>query len=358
MEPLARRRPNSSQRDTLKESDSVAAMFRALLVTMSLVAPALVLDHPDPDRWFYLLGGFASVYALVTLLMAWRGVRGEWHRPITLVIDNLLLTALVYYGGGGAGGGLYSGLFPLYYLTVITGAIWFNLTGAVASAAMATVFYAAVLTATEWTTPGSVLFTDLRELVMPHGLLLFLAAILCAYLAEAWRTERSAADQQRAIVAEFKQQMDMAQELQLLVQPAVLPRVEGIDIGVRTRQAAVVVGGDYYDAVTFSDGALAVCVADVSGKSVPGQLRLPLVKYAFRICASHYRQPDRVMAQLGRLLYDELPPEMFVSMVYVLIEPERSSLRLTRAGHPAPLHLTAKTASVAEVSPRGVVLGV
>lgn len=344
-------RPPAPDRDTLKESEGVVAMFRTLLIAMALLVPAVVDGQPRPTMSFYLVGTLAALYSILTTVMVWKGVRWRFTRHVTLVVDILLLTLLIEHSGGFYGGGL----FPLYYLTVIIGAIWFSVTGAIASAALATVACAVALAVTA---PHSTVLYDLRDLVFPRAMLLFLAAILCAYLSEAWRAERAEADYQRSIVEQFRQQIDMAQELQNLILPSSLPPAAGLDLGVRTRQAAVVVGGDYYDAVAFSDGAYGLCCADVSGKSVPGQLRLPLVKYAFRVCARHYRAPDRVLAQLARVLYDELPPEMFVSMVYVLIEPDRGKFSLARAGHCPPLHWLAATGEVRELNPKGVVLGV
>jgi len=132
-----------------------------------------------------------------------------------------------------------------------------------------------------------------------------------------------------------------------------------VEVGVRTRQADLGVGGDYYDAVVFADGAVGICIADVSGHGVTGQLRLPLVKYAFRVCAQHYRQPEVVIPNLNQLLCRELPPDMNVGMVYAVIEPQRNRIKMCRAGLWPPLLLVASNAETRELwQPAGVVLGV
>jgi sigma-B regulation protein RsbU (phosphoserine phosphatase) len=344
-------------RDAENESEIVVALFRTLLVLLVLVTPATVSVSAFHDHRFNWTVGSAAVYSLVVLLLLGRRVRLRARRPLALMIDIVYLTLLIHYTGGLRGGG---GLFALYYLTVIVGAIWFGMVGAIGAAAFATVCYGLVLVLTHPSPEyARSLPYDLQHLMTPHALLLFLAAVLCAYLAEAWRHERRQVDEHRAVLSEFAQQMDMARELQTLILPPSLPKVAGIEIGVRARQAAVVVGGDYYDAVVFPDGAMGVCSADVSGKSVPGQLRLPLVKYAFRVCAQQFRQPEIVMPQLGRIFYQELPPEMFVSMAYCVIEPQRNRFKMCRAGHCPPLLLVAATGEVRELEqPRGVVFGV
>jgi len=354
--PTVRRGPaGRGARDDESQSDHVVSLFRTLLVAVVLLAPVVAPAGQAAGRLFYALAAGAALYAVgVALLLKWR-VRFPGRRVLVLAADILLLTLLVRYAGGLRGGG---GLFGLYYLTVIVGAMWFGVVGAVSAATLATLSYVTVLLYDGVARP-EMLFVSLQRLMMPHATLLFLAAMLSAWLAEAWRAERRQVDEHRTALSQFKKQMDMAQELQSLILPPSLPRVPGVEIGVRARQAAVVVGGDYYDAVTFPDGAVGLCSADVSGKSVPGQLRLPLVKYAFRVCAQHFREPGAVMGQLGRLLYQELPREMFVSMVYLLAEPRENRLRLSRAGHCPPLRLEARTGEVSEIwQPKGVVFGV
>ncbi|NUQ00130.1 MAG: serine/threonine-protein phosphatase [Armatimonadetes bacterium] len=334
-------------RDTLLESEGVVALFRTLLVAVVLVAPTAA-NAPVSGAGFYLIVAVAGLYCLLATLPIYKRLRLPFLRPLLLTTDILLLTVLIHNQGGVRGG-----LFPLYYLTVVIGAMWFSMPGAVGAAALATLLYIAGL----WfsSEPDRIYYL-LRYEVLTQVLLLHLTAILCAYLAEAWHAERRQAEESRQIVAQFARQIDMAQELQTLILPPTLPLVAGLEVGVRTRQAAVVVGGDYYDGIAFSDGTLGLCCADVSGKSVPGQLRLPLVKYALRVCAAQFQEPQAVVQQLNRLLYDELPPEMFVSLVYVLVEPSSGRVRLA-GKHCPPLQLVARTGQVVEVPLRGVVLG-
>ncbi|MCZ7599403.1 MAG: serine/threonine-protein phosphatase [Gammaproteobacteria bacterium] len=149
----------------------------------------------------------------------------------------------------------------------------------------------------------------------------------------------------------------MARELQSLILPASLPVIAGLEIGVRTRQAQVVVGGDYYDAVVLPDGRLGVCCADVSGKGVPGQLRLPLVKYAFRVCAREFAEPAAMVTRLNQILCDELPDEIFVPLVYTVFDPAAGTVELV-GKHCPPCIWWPAPARCWPVSLRGVALGV
>lgn len=332
-------------------SDVIVALFRTLLVVIVLFAPSLAGD--SQNRRFYLGVGAAGLYALAILI--WLSRKGSVRvlRPLILVVDTILLAAVVQLGGS-----LQGGLFGLFYLAVIVGSMWFGAVGSIGAAAIATLCSLVYIMLDAGLLPGDRL-AQIQRLMAPHVELLFLAAFLSGYLAETWRGAQRRAEEQQVILDQFRQQMDMARELQTLVLPPELPRVPGLEIGVRARQAAVVVGGDYYDAVAFSDGALGVCSADVSGKSVPGQLRLPLVKYAFRVCALQFRQPEQVMPRLANILYRELPDEMFVTMAYAVIEPRRDRLKLCRAGHCPPLKLVAATGAVEQLyEPGGIAFGI
>ena len=335
-------------RDTLPESERVVALFRCLLVAVVLTGPFFDTTGP-PAAGFLLVLCLALCYCLLTVALVYRHVHFKYQRQTMLIVDIVLLTLLIHQLGGSK-----THLFELYYVTVIIGAMWFGMPGAIGAAALDTLLFIVGVNLRE--EPDRV-FYALKFDVLPQALLLFLAAILCAYLAEAWHTERRYAEDQRRIVEQFRKQIDMARELQALILPPSLPAAKGLEIGVRTRQAQVVVGGDYYDAVVLEDGSLGVCCADVSGKGVPGQLRLPLVKYGFRVCARQFREPATMIRQLNQLLCDELPDEIFVPLVYAVFSPGTDRVAVV-GKHCPPMHLVAHNGEVRTVPLKGVALGV
>jgi len=330
------------------ESERVVALFRCLLVAVVLTSP--FFDAVAPAAAGYLLAlTLASAYCLLTVALVYRKLHFRFQRQVMLVVDIVLLTLLIHQLGG-----VKTSLFQLYYVAVIIGAMWFGMAGAVGVAALSTLLF--VLGVPYQVEPDRVYYV-LRWDVLPQALLLFLAAILCAYLAEAWQTERRFAEDQRRIVEQFRKQIDMAQELQTLILPPSLPAADGLEIGVRTRQAQVVVGGDYYDAVVLSDGRLGVCCADVSGKGVPGQLRLPLVKYAFRVCAKEFAEPTTMVQRLNQILCEELPDEIFVPLAYAVFDLAANRVEVV-GKHCPPLLLVAATGEVRQLPLKGVALGV
>ena len=58
--------------------------------------------------------------------------------------------------------------------------------------------------------------------------------------------------------------------------------------------AGLGVGGDYFDALTFADGAIAICIADVAGKGLPAALLMSNLQAAVaRVRQERARPPDR-----------------------------------------------------------------
>src|SRR5262249_6922184 len=95
-------------------------------------------------------------------------------------------------------------------------------------------------------------------------------------------------------------------------------------------------GGDLYDYAPAGDGRTALLIADVSGHGASAAMLTGVVKSAFQ--ASHADGFDP-LAVVHRTWTGLAPfsPERFVTLVAMLIEPDRSRLRMVNAGHPPVL---------------------
>lgn len=137
-----------------------------------------------------------------------------------------------------------------------------------------------------------------------------------------------------------KRQMDLdlsiAQEIQQLLVPQQLPKVDGLDIDARYIPAKKV-GGDLLDAIELPDGRLAVIVADVAGKSVGASILMAICRTHLRHALGRTASPAELMREVNRSMVGEFRPEMFVTALLALIEPQSGKITLARAGHEAPL---------------------
>ncbi|HIE51412.1 MAG TPA: hypothetical protein EYP85_06600 [Armatimonadetes bacterium] len=345
-----------AERDTQSESEVVVAIFRTVLVLVVLFAPPLTRNVWAYSPRVQLAVIAASIYSLLVSLALYYRVKLRYHRQFVLIVDILLMTFLIYQytRGEEASSDL---LFPLYYLMVIVGAIWFNVAGALLAAAFSSFCFLLMLFLAEMYFGGRDITTDLVQLLSVNIPLLFLVAMLSGFMAEAWELEHERWTQAQLIIAEFRQQIRLARRIQELLLPPEVPTVAGLDIGFRTRPAKVV-GGDYYDVLPLDNGDVAVCVADVAGKSVPGQLRLPMFKYALRACAMVFNTPARTLTRLNNMLCQELQVDMFISMAYCTFRPPEAQVRYANAGHMPVLVFHRDRQQCRPLRWPGIVLGV
>ena len=156
-------------------------------------------------------------------------------------------------------------------------------------------------------------------------------------------------------------QRSTSEELQRSLMPHSLPDVDGLDFGAHYRPggAHVDVGGDWYDVMPLADGSVVVSLGDVMGKGVPAAVVMSELRTATRAYALLDPEPSVVLERLDRLVgAGSEESEQVVTMVYGVIDPERTELRLAVAGHPPPLVVPASGDPVLLEAPLGPALGV
>lgn len=147
-------------------------------------------------------------------------------------------------------------------------------------------------------------------------------------LAEA-RTEKRALDQQ----------LRLAHEIQSRLAPRGLEVVQGVDLAVEYRPA-MWVGGDYYDTLTLPDGRVAFAVGDVSGKGLPAALLMANLQAALRSTIAFCPHLSEALSHVNRLLLQNLPEGMFVTLFLGLFDPGTRRLEYVNAGHVPPFMLS------------------
>ena len=139
-------------------------------------------------------------------------------------------------------------------------------------------------------------------------------------------------------VAQLGRDLETARDIQERLLPRGLPNLAGVEIGVALA-ASKVIGGDFYDFVPMP-GGVGIVVGDVSGKGIPAALLMVMTRTLFRAAAREEDEPGAVLAKVNRALCRDLPPSMFVTMVFaVLTLGAGRRLALSNAGHVPPLLL-------------------
>jgi serine phosphatase RsbU (regulator of sigma subunit)/anti-sigma regulatory factor (Ser/Thr protein kinase) len=156
----------------------------------------------------------------------------------------------------------------------------------------------------------------------------------------------------------FEAQHGTAQLLQRSMLPEHLPELDRFriaaryDVGVDGNAA----GGDFYDAFELPDGRLAMVLGDVAGHDVRAAALMGQVRAALRALALTDPAPPTVLSGLDRLVSslgaESRNEEIFVTVVYGLLDPADGTITLASAGHPPPvLRRAGATGATAQLVP-------
>jgi serine phosphatase RsbU (regulator of sigma subunit) len=150
------------------------------------------------------------------------------------------------------------------------------------------------------------------------------------------------------------QELRVARLIQQTLLPQELPALAGWGVSAYY-QPARAVGGDFYDFLYFPDGKVGFIVADVTDKGVPAALVMATTRTLLRAAAERLEAPGAVLARTNDVLVQEIPPKMFVTCFYAMLDPATGHLRYANAGHDVPYHYTAN--GVLELRATGMPLG-
>ena len=152
----------------------------------------------------------------------------------------------------------------------------------------------------------------------------------------------------------LEEELRIARQIQQAFLPQDLPTLPGWQLAAYY-QPAHEVGGDFYDFLTFADGRLGIVMGDVSGKGIPAALLMTTTRTILRSVAQREASPGQVLEQTNTLLYPEMPPGMFVTCFYAILDPATGRLRYANAGHDQPYQR--QKDRVSELWARGMPLG-
>ena len=154
----------------------------------------------------------------------------------------------------------------------------------------------------------------------------------------------------------MQQELEMAHEIQRNLLPKSTPQLPGYDLAAKSIPARNV-GGDYYDYLPSGDRQLALCLGDVSGKSMPAAMLMANVQATIRGQTLLQPTAGDCMTRSNRLLYDSTDSDKFVTFFYALLDPASHELHYSNAGHNPPL-LLSKDGEPRRLETGGPVLGV
>jgi serine phosphatase RsbU (regulator of sigma subunit)/anti-sigma regulatory factor (Ser/Thr protein kinase) len=153
----------------------------------------------------------------------------------------------------------------------------------------------------------------------------------------------------------IQHELRVAQLIQKTLLPKDLPALPGWKVNAYY-QAARQVGGDFYDFIYLDDGRLGLVIGDVTDKGVPAALLMATTRSVLRAVAQRVVNPGQVLERVNEIIYQDIPPNMFVTCLYALLDPESGRLLYANAGHDLPYHRH-QMGGVTELRATGMPLG-
>src|SRR5215204_2885968 len=151
-----------------------------------------------------------------------------------------------------------------------------------------------------------------------------------------------------------EQELEVARRIQQASLPKEVPTLEDWQIAPYY-QPAKEVGGDFYDFLELADGRLGVMVGDATGKGVPAALMMASTRSTLRAVAQASESPGDALRRVNDPLATDIPPNMFVTCFYAILDPHSGRLSYANAGHDLPyLH---RNGEAEELRARGMPLG-
>jgi serine phosphatase RsbU (regulator of sigma subunit) len=164
-------------------------------------------------------------------------------------------------------------------------------------------------------------------------------------------------DQLSLMRQSIEQELRMARSIQQALLPQGLPQLEDWQI-TPYYQPAREVGGDFYDFFELEDGRLGVVEGDATGKGMPAALVASATCSVLRAVAQALgsSSPGEVLSRVNETLLARIPPNMFITCFYAILEPKSGSLSYANAGHDLP-YLHRRSGQAEELRARGMPLG-
>jgi serine phosphatase RsbU (regulator of sigma subunit) len=155
----------------------------------------------------------------------------------------------------------------------------------------------------------------------------------------------------------IEQELRIARLIQQTLLPKHVPDLPGYQLAA-FYQPAREVGGDFYDFLELDDGHLGLVVGDVTDKGVPAAIVMATTRTMLRASAQRLDSPGEVLKRVNDVIVRDIPPNMFITCLYAILDPETGLLRYANAGHDLPYRRrTSSSGGAEELRATGMPLG-
>ena len=162
-----------------------------------------------------------------------------------------------------------------------------------------------------------------------------------------------------ALIMRNKLEFDLrlASSVQRYLLPESLPEVPGLEFAVKYLPQQLI-GGDFYDFFKLPNGKIGVVIGDVSGKGISAAILMALCQTKLRYIASTGKSPAQTLKILNSEMVRAMRSDMFITIIYAILDPDSGEAKFARAGHEPPLLARAGSDGPAvPVKSKGMALG-
>ncbi len=138
----------------------------------------------------------------------------------------------------------------------------------------------------------------------------------------------------------MEEELKVASEIQMRLQPVSPPKLEGWDMTAVSFPCREI-GGDYYDYIPRRDGKMALAVGDVSGKGTGAALLMSSVHAAVRAQTQARTSISEIMEEINSYIYENSPSSKYLTLFYSVLDPLTGELTYSNGGHNTPLLMKA-----------------
>lgn len=181
-----------------------------------------------------------------------------------------------------------------------------------------------------------------------------LLAIISAQSAQV--VENARLIEEEKLYIKMQQEVGLAAKIQMELLPRSNPGLPRYDIFARTI-AAQSIGGDYFDFIPKSDGTMALCLGDVSGKGLPASLLMANLQATLRGQTLVSQIPSECLLRSNKLLFESTSSDKFATLFYGIIDVQHHLIHYSNAGHDWPF-LIGNDNSIRRLKTGGLMLGI
>lgn len=157
--------------------------------------------------------------------------------------------------------------------------------------------------------------------------------LLSIIAAQSGQLIRNAQLQEEALEKKrLEHELAMARKIQFSLLPMDTPKMAHLEVASYCTPADEV-GGDYYDYFHLSEDRLGLLQADVSGHGASAAMVMTMLKGIVHAIAHQFEGADRVLTEVNKIITAIIPAEMFVTMVFLIVDLQNKRVRYSNAGH-------------------------